>query len=506
MRALDKIKVLLLGKENWTEIYQMPSVADLEYLPADGEMQQDNKPYDIVFIDREPTVNELKSLHKLAKAHTLYVTDRVKIYSGLNWLISCKKGKTLAVKEIQDFLTKELRNYYPKPYGEKFLPNKIAIAQGFQGSVKWNGSYEVVLQGDFGADFRQAVYWRNYIPIYTGQAIEFWLEYKTSGSVSIQLVATQFVQGSASEIRKRWEFTEEDLRNPVTLECEDAGGPTVLSILAKGEGSLEIIALHDRYSRRGHGAFLPGGERYVTSEREEVFCYFDPGDRKPPLNVYFSGYKTLEGFEGYNMMRKMGAPFLLIAETRMEGGCFYMGSGEYEKLVPAMIHKHLEELGFTERQLILSGLSMGTYGALYYGCDTRPHAMILGKPLASVGDIAANERLLRPGGFPTSLDVLKYLCGDTAEEDRKRLNDRFWEKFDQADWTESKFVISYMIEDDYDANAYQMLISHLHSEGVQVYGKGIHGKHNDNTSAIVNWFLGQYDKVLLEDFSRKVTR
>ena len=34
---------------------------------------------------------------------------------------------------------------------------------------------------------------------------------------------------------------------------------------------------------------------------------------KPPLNVYFSGYRTAEGFEGYYMMKRMNAPFYLSA-------------------------------------------------------------------------------------------------------------------------------------------------------------------------------------------------
>ena len=58
---------------------------------------------------------------------------------------------------------------------------------------------------------------------------------------------------------------------------------------------------HSRSSRRGYGFFIPGGEIYKTSSGEEVFCYFEPGDMKPPLNVYFAGYKKREGFEGYNI-------------------------------------------------------------------------------------------------------------------------------------------------------------------------------------------------------------
>ena len=201
-------------------------------------------------------------------------------------------------------------------------------------------------------------------------------------------------------------------------------------------------------------------------------------------------------------MREMGCPFLLIAEPRLEGGGFYMGSIEYEYMYIKMIQKHMKELGFRSDQVIFSGLSMGTYGALYYGCDIRPHAILLGKPLASIGNVTANEKYSRPGGFPTSLDVLRYQCGALDKGAVKALNVRFWRKFKAADWGNTKFAISYMIEDDYDSDAYQMLISHIQSEGAQVYGKGLHGRHNDNTGGIVNWFLDQYATILAEDFGR----
>lgn len=180
-----------------------------------------------------------------------------------------------------------------------------------------------------------------------------------------------------------------------------------------------------------------------------------------------------------------------------------MGSEEYEEMIRSAILGYMQELGFTSDQVIFSGLSMGTFGALYYGCDIRPHALLLGKPLANIGTVAAGERLLRPGGFPTSLDVLKYLHGSADMKAVKKLDARFWDKFDTADWGRSKFIVSYMMEDDYDATAYADLLKHLHSDGVQVYGKGIHGRHNDDTQAIVNWFVSQYEKILDEDFSRK---
>lgn len=501
---LNTIRVLQLGNDAWSNRYQLPEYVQLNYVEVFESVPR--TPYDIVFIDRRLRNREVELLMNATKAHTLYVTEHTELTSAMETLFACKCGKYIPQSKVQDFLLHEVRNYFEKPYGEKFAFNNIAVAQGFSGSVVWDGNYSVTLEGDFGAELSQIVYWRNNIPIFEGQAIDFWLEYEKDANVEIALSIVQFKQGSIAQVQQRWFFKEEELDEIVTVDNQLATGPVFVSIMAKGTGSLKVIALHDRYSRRGHGVFLPGGKRYVASNREEIFYYFDPGDRKPPLNVYFSGYKTMQGFEGYYMMRKMGCPFLLIAEPRLHGGSFYMGTEEYEKAMVNIIQEHMKELGFSNEEVMMSGLSMGTYGAMYYGCDIRPHAMILGKPLASIGDVAENERLHRPGGFPTSLDVLKFLTGDMAEESIDKLNLRFWNKFDATNWGVSKFVVSYMIEDDYDMTAYNTLISHLKADGVQVYGKGIHGRHNDATGPIASWFKSQYDQILQEDFGRKVTK
>lgn len=496
------INALQLGSNNWNDCYQLPKNFILHYTEA--FLETPKKVYDIVFIDRTISDEETELLKNVTKAYTLYVTESVQMSPAMERLFGCKTGKILAQNDIQRFLLEEVKNYFPNPYGEKFSHKNLAVAQGFQGKIEWDGNYSLTVEGDLGKELRQIAFWRNNIPIFEGQAIDLWLEYEKDDGVEIALEATQFFQGTLSSVQQHWIFSEEELQEVVVLDNQMGNGPVFLSLLAKGTGKLKIIALHDRHSRRGHGVFIPGGERYVSSKREEVFAYFDPGDLKPPLNVYFSGYKTMQGFEGYFMMRKMGCPFLLIAEPRLEGGSFYMGDEEYETMLADIIRNTMKKLGFSNNQVILSGLSMGTYGALYYGCDILPHAMILGKPLASIGDVAINERLHRPGGFPTSLDVLGFVTGDVNPSAAKQLNDRFWNKFDQADWSHSKFITSYMIEDDYDGTAYNELLSHVHDDGVQVYGKGVHGRHNDDTRTVVGWFVSQYHRVLTEDFGRRI--
>ncbi|XHB95377.1 accessory Sec system protein Asp2 [Lactococcus garvieae] len=51
---------------------------------------------------------------------------------------------------------------------------------------------------------------------------------------------------------------------------------------------------------------------------------------------------------------------------------------ELERQLIEIIQRYLQELHFTSDQLILSGLSMGTYGALYYASELSPGYVIVG--------------------------------------------------------------------------------------------------------------------------------
>ncbi len=492
--------VLQLGKTDWRELHNISGTIDYTYMKEIKEPS--DKYYDVVFIDKVLSDMEVSILQNCAKAYACFVMDTVEETPAMKRLFMCKRARKITGDELRDFLHHELKNYYGKPYGEKFKPEDLNVSRNFKGTVNWTGNYSVDLDGEFGTEYRQIVFWRNNIPIEKGQALDFWLEYDKDEAVDICLEIIEFAKGSIENVVDDVIYSGEQLKNLMTFDASHDGN-LFLSIKACGVGKLSVIALHDRFSRRGNGIFIPGGKRTVTSSGEEIFHYLDPGDMKPPLAVYFSGYKTQEGFEGYNLMKKMGCPFLLLGEPRLEGGAFYLGDKEYEDDMRTIIKDSLDELGFSESDLILSGLSMGTHGAMYYGADFRPHSLILGKPLCSLGTVAYNEKRIRPGGFPTSLDVLMYQAGSCDDKAIGRLDDRFWMKFDGSDWNDTKFAIAYMIEDDYDSKAYQNLLSHLGHTGACIYGKGIHGRHNDNTGAIVTWFTSQFDKILSEDFDRK---
>ncbi len=497
---MNKISVLQVGNEDLSLQLHIPDYVEWNCINDLDEATK--RSYDVCVLNRCVNEKEARILLKKIRAYTMFVLNTVQVDQWTTWICTSRRARVLDIQTLQEFIDEDIQLFFTNPYGEKFIPQNLSISQSFKGSVFWDGFSGVELEGDYGNDFYQVAYWRGNIPVFQDQSINFWLEYEKDDSVSIQLKIEQFQSGSVSSIQNRWIFSEEDLKSVVYITNKKMDGSVFVSLLAKGKGKLKIVGLHDRYSRKAYGSFLPGGIRKVTSKREEVFLYFDPGDMKPPLNVYFSGYKTMEGFEGFNMMRKMGAPFLLISESRLEGGAFYLGDEEYENLITTGIQDCLRQLGFNRSQLIMSGLSMGTFGALYYSCRIRPHALLLGKPLASLGDIAFNERISRPGGFPTSLDVLVKNCGDMSEKSIDAMNHRFWDLFDQTDWSQTKFIVSYMLEDDYDMTAYNRLISHIDDVGVEIIGKGIHGRHNDDTYGIVAWFKNQYDGILKSDFKR----
>ena len=497
---MNKISVLQVGNEDLSLTLHIPDFVEWNYT-NDLEFATE-RGYDVCVLSRCVNEKEARILLKKIRAYTLFLLDDVDVDKWTTWICTSRRAKVLNIETLQEFVNDDIQLFYSYTYGEKYDPHSLSISQSFKGSVFWDGFSGVELEGDYGDDFYQIAFWKGNIPVFKDQSIDFWLEYEKDDSVSIQLKFEQFQSGSLSTLQNRWIFSEEDLKSIVCVTNDKLDGPVFVSLLAKGKGKLKIVGLHDRHSRKEYGSFLPGGIRRVTSKREEVFMYFDPGDMKPPLNVYFSGYKTQEGFEGFYMMRNMGAPFLLISESRLEGGAFYLGDKEYEDFIVSGIEDCLNQLGFDRSQLILSGLSMGTFGALYNGCKLRPHAILLGKPLASLGDMANNERISRPGGFPTSLDVLSKNYGDMSLKSIDALNNRFWDLFDQTDWSQTKFIVSYMLEDDYDMTAYNRLISHINDIGVEIIGKGVHGRHNDDTYSIVAWFKNQYDGILKSDFGR----
>lgn len=378
----------------------------------------------------------------------------------------------------------------------------LVISKDFNGKTVMNGNIRMELAGDFGEEYHQIAYYRKTVPICVGKAVDFWPEYSKGAGVSVIFEITKLSANTEEEVEFRKSYEEQELAEPIHLLNSMRDGELFLSIKAKGTGNLRLSTMHIRECIKNKEYLIPGTKRLVSKNREELFSYFEEGDKQAPLNVFFTGCFEQEGFDGYEQMKATGAPFLLLCDPRQKGSLAYLGEEDYEAMVLSEIRQRMESLGFDSEDVIFAGESIGTFGALYYGCEIVPSVMMLAKPIASLGNVAGNERILRPGGYPQSLDLLYYLYGEVSERSAQWLNERLWNRFDTVDFGKTTFIVSYMREDDYDPDAYTQLLSHLTSEGVEIYGRGLQGRHNDNTTGIRQWFYDQYRKVLKNDFNR----
>ncbi|WP_330844006.1 accessory Sec system protein Asp2, partial [Streptococcus suis] len=111
------------------------------------------------------------------------------------------------------------------------------------------------------------------------------------------------------------------------------------------------------------------------------------------------------------------------------------------------------------------------------------HGIVISKPLLSLGDMALSEHLNRPGGFPTSLDLLLSNYGSMNQETAEQLNNRFWEAMVPNVYDTTKFAIAYMKEDDYDTTAFEKLVRSSRVTGATILGRGYSGRHLDGTDA-----------------------
>ncbi|MBP3783418.1 MAG: accessory Sec system protein Asp2 [Butyrivibrio sp.] len=507
------INVLHIGKKDTKSEYMLPPevtwfhVDPLECTEIPARIKNKELPvFEVILMEQE--INDLYYMESAINPYSLVLfrdKDR-ELSSAFEELIRRKMGFVIDKERSNDFIEHLPQKFFSGQYGDKLHIDEADISRQFVKDIVFDGNRSVSMEGNFGKKWSSIVSFRYNVPLDKGQPLELWLEFTKDESVDLRIVVRSIRAGTANELTSTRIFEDElrDLCGTMLLEEYEENTRLAFTLQVRGKGRINVGNLHYRYSHLGYGILMTGGAKRQDKSREEIISFFDPMDRKPPLCVYFSGYRTAEGFEAYYMMKSFGAPFLLLADPRLEGGAFYVGSKEYEEQIGKIIRDCLDELGFDGRQLILSGISMGSTGALYYSPNFLPYQVIVGKPLTNLGSIAFNEKYHRPGEFPTSLDVLRSLTGGVGQEHIVRADNYFWDKFDSGDFSDTRFAISYMREDDYDRTGYEDLVRHLSSKEVTIYGKGMTGRHNDNTSGVVEWFRARYLRVLRDAFSRSI--
>lgn len=506
-----KYKILQIGPEDWRDALALPAQLDWYHVPP-------NTPSAIQEIMDE---NDLDHFHAVILTDGAYLVDLLPFASSLEpYTVFYPEQFTSQDKNIQNLIKQHCMqamdltdrqgfvrdlstSLFEGGYGDKLSPATIRIHPRFQGSVSYQGFEHLELEGDFGKNYTQLASWAYNQSVQAHAPIELWLEYEKTGPVELRLRLRKIPTGSISEISQDILLEEADFASAIIVE-QDYDAYLSISLQARGQGKVNIGNLHQRWSRKQFGKFVLGGNILHDKKREEINYFFHPGDFKPPLAVYFSGYRPAEGFEGYWMMKNLQCPFLLFSDPRLEGGAFYLGTEELEDKIQATIQHYLDYLGLDRSDLILSGLSMGTFPALYYGSHFEPKGIIVGKPLTNLGTIAQRGRLEAPGVFPTSFDVLHLQTGGVSQKDMKDLDQRFWTRFKQADFSQTTFGLSYMKDEDMDSGAYDQLVETLCQTGAKILSKGTAGRHNDDTGTNVAWFIHFY-KMILEEYGRGET-
>lgn len=496
---------LFANSKNIEWDYFDPNLMELEsdYLNIVRNIIDEHGQFDFIFIQTVYSEKLIAMLEIVGTPYNIYVdygfwNTQYENDETLKQLIA----RPLTYQNDTDLYEKLKAVTFSGQYGDKLYPKHCIVNQSFKGDIAFMGNKYLVLSGDFGQTLKQVVSWKNNIVCDKHKATQIWPEFVVEDGVEIEFTLRIIQSGTVDTIIDEKVLNQDDLSRPIIIESRPYDVYASVSLKVRGEGQVKVGAIHKRWSRYDMGEFLFGGQRYVDENREEFFYYFSPGDLKPPLNVYFSGYRSLEGFEAYFMMNKLNSPFLLISDPRVEGGSFYIGSDSYESAIKDIIAEKLDYLGFESDELILSGLSMGSFGALYYGAQLNPSGVIIGKPLVNIGTIAENMRLLRPEDFGTALDVLMTNEQGVSAENIQNLNNKFWNVMAQSDISNTTFAIAYMQHDDYDAHAYAELFPLLSKQQARVISRGVPGRHNDDSPTITNWFINFYHILLETKFGR----
>ena len=143
---------------------------------------------------------------------------------------------------------------------------------------------------------------------------------------------------------------------------------------------------------------------------------------------------------------------------------------------------------------------MGTFGALYYGGSLfSPHAILVGKPIVNLGDVAANLKFKRPDEFGTSLDMMQLIIGQSvARRDRSAestLLGPVWSSGFQGYNFSPCLYEGWWLR---PAGLSRYFRGSVWIAGSWLSSTSRAGRHNDASGPIIEWLLTQYKEIMEE--------
>lgn len=363
------------------------------------------------------------------------------------------------------------------------------------------GRFSAQFHGDFGPKWQQIGVLKTFATDFSATAENVvWLDYEQSGTAEVQL---QFVFYRDGQIQTRQTITGEALRQLTTVGGLQDYQDYQILVAARGRGELDLHVLHQRRSRHGFGVLMPGDDWQLTAENEEILSYFNPGDRKAPLIVNFSGIRLhVDGFEMRGPLRELGTPHLLFADMRTQGGAFQIGTERYEATIIATIRRAMATLDLKPEDVILTGYSMGSFPAMYYAADIKPHAVVAAKPIVNLGTLTASSDFPHGYNQDWTLDVRRYLAGRMSPDDTAPLNRIFWEHIQNVDWGKIQVALLSMTDDEYDGQSLSELLAFFQSRDTPLNHQQEQGNHTAKIPEMVQFMMTSL-KQLRDDMRRE---
>ena len=159
------IRGIQFGPNNYIELLPKELEVLWNYEPDLGDKDTKKWEYDIAFVERPLDRDEIDFLKGHVRAYSLFVIEGYQNEKGMGDLLAHRMGQVLKAEDLQEFLQKDLRDYYGGSYGEKFRPHGLTVSTNFHGDVSWNGFSETVFDGEFGQEMSQMAFYRYNIPI-----------------------------------------------------------------------------------------------------------------------------------------------------------------------------------------------------------------------------------------------------------------------------------------------------------------------------------------------------
>lgn len=459
------------------------------------ELESENDIPDILFIGRYFSNKDFKYIDRYLKIKPklIIVCDQFMQSIAHNDML---KNNTNIIftdfynKEFEDIISKYLSS---ESKGKFLSVNNFIITNslGYYKKIIRSKNFGLFLTGDFGDNYTQLGYWKYNIPMNEDE-IKIDLDFNQYGEAKLGMVI-DFVnyQGEVicdsvliENVENNKFYTIKKTTNLKTLLS--------VSILIRGKGKLSINQLNLKISKGDLGYLTIGDDVLMDHNGHKIYYKYLDGVSHDYLNIYFSGHREVQRFEGWNIIEQTnGKSTLLFSENRLNGGSFFKGGDELEEKIMSVISKTIKKLNISKTHVTISGLSMGTLPALYYGAKLGIKNIVLGKPILSINRLAHNYKVKRPYELGSVLDMPTYLNTNNFET----LDEKVYTNLPKIKNTQ--LYLGIMADDSYDDNFYFDLVKYLSPDNL-IHKYILSGDHNDKSADISNWF-----KTTLKNVSEK---